>query len=167
MLLPVLSHAGIHQIKFNHLTNYENPNSELRTPKSEIAAARSRSSKCCWSSPSSASWRRWSFPRWWAAASRRARRPRTPTFTRHQNRARRLRGGQWFLSQEPAGFDPAAEQRQELARAVSGQACRWIRGAILTFITFPGKHNPNGFDLFSVGPDGKAGTDDDIGNWTK
>jgi general secretion pathway protein G len=32
---------------------------------------------------------------------------------------------------------------------------------------FPGGHNPNGFDLYSVGPDGKAGTDDDIGNWSK
>jgi general secretion pathway protein G len=29
----------------------------------------------------------------------------------------------------------------------------------------PGKHNPNGYDLFTTGPDGKAGTDDDIGNW--
>ena len=33
--------------------------------------------------------------------------------------------------------------------------------------TYPGRHNPSGYDLFSVGPDGKAGTDDDIGNWTK
>jgi general secretion pathway protein G len=33
--------------------------------------------------------------------------------------------------------------------------------------TYPGRHNPNGYDLMSVGPDGKAGTDDDIGNWTK
>ena len=32
---------------------------------------------------------------------------------------------------------------------------------------FPGRHTPNGFDLSSVGPDGKAGTEDDIGNWTK
>ena len=31
----------------------------------------------------------------------------------------------------------------------------------------PGRHNPNGYDLSSVGPDGKAGTDDDIGNWSK
>jgi general secretion pathway protein G len=31
---------------------------------------------------------------------------------------------------------------------------------------FPGRHNPSGFDLYSVGPDGKAGTADDIGNWT-
>ena len=30
---------------------------------------------------------------------------------------------------------------------------------------YPGKHNPNGYDLFSAGPDGKPGTDDDIGNW--
>ena len=32
---------------------------------------------------------------------------------------------------------------------------------------YPGKHNTNGYDLFSAGPDGKAGTDDDIVNWTK
>ncbi len=29
----------------------------------------------------------------------------------------------------------------------------------------PGKHNPNSFDLYSMGPDRKAETDDDIGNW--
>jgi general secretion pathway protein G len=32
---------------------------------------------------------------------------------------------------------------------------------------YPGKHNANGYDLLSAGPDGKEGTDDDIGNWTK
>lgn len=32
---------------------------------------------------------------------------------------------------------------------------------------FPGKHNPTGYDLLSVGPDGNEGTEDDIGNWTK
>ena len=32
---------------------------------------------------------------------------------------------------------------------------------------FPGKHNTSSFDLLSVGPDGKEGTDDDIGNWNK
>ncbi|HTX21330.1 MAG TPA: type II secretion system protein GspG [Candidatus Aquilonibacter sp.] len=31
----------------------------------------------------------------------------------------------------------------------------------------PGTHNTNSYDLFSAGPDGKPGTDDDIGNWTK
>jgi general secretion pathway protein G len=30
---------------------------------------------------------------------------------------------------------------------------------------YPGKHNPSGYDLLSMGPDGKEGTDDDIGNW--
>ena len=32
---------------------------------------------------------------------------------------------------------------------------------------FPGKHNSGSYDLLSVGPDGKEGTDDDVGNWTK
>lgn len=29
----------------------------------------------------------------------------------------------------------------------------------------PGIHNPQSFDVSSAGPDGKAGTSDDIGNW--
>ncbi|MBN1866101.1 type II secretion system major pseudopilin GspG [Candidatus Sumerlaeota bacterium] len=29
----------------------------------------------------------------------------------------------------------------------------------------PGKHNEKGYDVSSAGPDGKPGTDDDIGNW--
>ncbi|MFO0790251.1 MAG: type II secretion system major pseudopilin GspG [Pirellulales bacterium] len=29
----------------------------------------------------------------------------------------------------------------------------------------PGKHNADSFDVWSVGPDGQDGTDDDIGNW--
>ena len=31
---------------------------------------------------------------------------------------------------------------------------------------YPGKHNPTSYDLLSVGPDGKEGTDDDIVSWT-
>ena len=31
---------------------------------------------------------------------------------------------------------------------------------------YPGKHNQNSYDLLSVGPDGKEGSEDDIGNWT-
>ena len=30
-----------------------------------------------------------------------------------------------------------------------------------------GKNNTDGFDFWSSGPDGKSGTDDDIGNWEK
>ncbi|MBZ0258789.1 type II secretion system major pseudopilin GspG [bacterium] len=33
--------------------------------------------------------------------------------------------------------------------------------------TCPGKHNSNGFDLHSTGPDGRTGGDDDVTNWTK
>jgi general secretion pathway protein G len=29
----------------------------------------------------------------------------------------------------------------------------------------PGTHNPDSFDVFSMGPDGLPDTDDDIGNW--
>ena len=29
----------------------------------------------------------------------------------------------------------------------------------------PGLHNSNGYDIWSVGPDGQSGTPDDIGNW--
>ena len=32
---------------------------------------------------------------------------------------------------------------------------------------FPGKHNASSYDLLSVGPDGKEGTDDDVVNWSK
>jgi general secretion pathway protein G len=31
----------------------------------------------------------------------------------------------------------------------------------------PGRHNPKGYDVFSMGPDGVAGTLDDIGNWPR
>ncbi len=31
----------------------------------------------------------------------------------------------------------------------------------------PGKHNADSFDVWSYGPDGQDGTDDDIGNWDK
>ncbi|MCM8757300.1 MAG: type II secretion system major pseudopilin GspG [Candidatus Omnitrophica bacterium] len=30
----------------------------------------------------------------------------------------------------------------------------------------PGDHNPNGYDLFSFGPDGREGGNDDIDNWS-
>ena len=30
----------------------------------------------------------------------------------------------------------------------------------------PGMHNPNSFDLYTIGKDRKPGTDDDVGNWT-
>jgi len=83
----------------------------------------------------------------------------------HQNRARRVRGGQRLLSQEPTGPAPAAARRQKLARTLPGQNAQdpWTNPYLYSY---PGKHNQNSYDLYSVGPDGKEGTDDDIGNWT-
>jgi general secretion pathway protein G len=31
----------------------------------------------------------------------------------------------------------------------------------------PGKHNPDRYDIYSMGPDGQPDTDDDIGNWKR
>jgi general secretion pathway protein G len=31
----------------------------------------------------------------------------------------------------------------------------------------PGRHNASSYDLYSTGPDGRDGTEDDIGNWQK
>ncbi len=30
---------------------------------------------------------------------------------------------------------------------------------------YPGRKNSDSYDVYSMGPDGKAGTEDDIGNW--
>ncbi len=30
----------------------------------------------------------------------------------------------------------------------------------------PGKHNPDGYDVYSMGEDGQDGADDNIGNWS-
>jgi general secretion pathway protein G len=32
---------------------------------------------------------------------------------------------------------------------------------------YPGKNNPNGYDLLSIGPDGRLGGEDDITNWQR
>lgn len=32
---------------------------------------------------------------------------------------------------------------------------------------YPGEHNKYGYDLYSSGPDGQAGTNDDVVNWEK
>jgi general secretion pathway protein G len=31
--------------------------------------------------------------------------------------------------------------------------------------TYPGQHNTTGYDIFSAGPDGVEGNEDDVGNW--
>lgn len=32
---------------------------------------------------------------------------------------------------------------------------------------YPGKHNPSGYDILSMGPDGRTGGGDDITNWSQ
>jgi len=34
------------------------------------------------------------------------------------------------------------------------------------FYSCPGRMNPDTYDIWSAGPDGQSGTDDDIGNWS-
>lgn len=35
------------------------------------------------------------------------------------------------------------------------------------YYAYPGSHSVDSYDLWSAGPDGVSGTEDDIGNWTK
>jgi hypothetical protein len=55
---------------------------------------------------------------------------------------------------------------QQTGMVLISEKFRLIRGHKY-FYECPGKHNPDSYDLFSAGPDGRIGTDDDIGNWTK
>lgn len=69
------------------------------------------------------------------------------------------------------------EGLQALITAPSAKADRWrgpyIEGNKLPLdpwsqpymYRYPGVHNKDGYDLWSMGPDQKDGTDDDIGNW--
>jgi general secretion pathway protein G len=69
------------------------------------------------------------------------------------------------------------EGLQALITAPQGKADRWrgpyIEGNSIPLdpwkqpyqYRYPGVHNKDGYDLWSIGPDGKDQTDDDIGNW--
>lgn len=74
------------------------------------------------------------------------------------------------------GYYPAgADGLQELVES-SGDSEDW-KGPYLKkgipedpwgqayFYQYPGTQNPNGYDLYSAGPDGREGGDDDITNW--
>lgn len=78
------------------------------------------------------------------------------------------------------GSYPSTEEGlQALLAAPSGKEDRWGSAPYIkdesvlkdsygnTYrYAYPGTHNTNGYDLWSVGPDGQDGTPDDIGNWT-
>lgn len=75
------------------------------------------------------------------------------------------------------GFYPATSQGLSALVVQPNDADKW-RGPYLSkevlpqdpwkndyVYEFPGKHHTNGFDLYSPGPDKRAGTDDDVTNW--
>ena len=74
-------------------------------------------------------------------------------------------------------FPTTEEGLQALITAPQGKADRWrgpyIEGNSIPLdpwkqpyqYRFPGVRNKDGYDLWSIGPDGKDQTDDDIGNW--
>lgn len=62
-------------------------------------------------------------------------------------------------------------------RPTSGTADKWagpyLEGGIPSdpwghpyVYRYPGQHNTSGFDLFSMGPDGREGGNDDVDNWS-
>lgn len=76
------------------------------------------------------------------------------------------------------GFYPAGSDGLEMLMDQPDEAPNW-RGPYLKkpvgldpwknpyMYECPGKHNTNGYDLWSVGPDGRDGGGDDIGNWVE
>ncbi len=76
-------------------------------------------------------------------------------------------------------FPSTEEGLQALITPPANKADRW-RGPYLDpakipvdpwgepyHYAYPGTHNKDGYDMWSSGPDGQSGTDDDIGNWDK
>ena len=64
------------------------------------------------------------------------------------------------LVEKPAGLPESAKWRQYLDES-RVPLDPWDRSFIYRY---PGTVNEGGYDLLSAGPDGKEGTDDDIGN---
>jgi len=75
--------------------------------------------------------------------------------------------GQWpeelkDLVQEPADPDTADKWTTPYLTHASGIADPW--GNAYAYAC-PGRHNPDTYDLWSLGEDGISGTGDDITNW--
>lgn len=66
------------------------------------------------------------------------------------------------LSQKPADEDEAARWNGPYIKDASDIADAW--GQPLKYLS-PGEANTTSYDLWSVGPDGRGGTEDDITNW--
>ena len=68
------------------------------------------------------------------------------------------------LVERPQDDEKAARWRGPYITDLSNLKDAW--GRDLNY-RFPGEVNEDRYDLWSNGPDGEEGTDDDIGNWTK
>jgi general secretion pathway protein G len=64
------------------------------------------------------------------------------------------------LVTKPSGDPPPPNWRQPYLDRVSKDP--WKRDYVYKY---PGVHNPNKYDVYSIGADGIDGTADDIGNW--
>jgi general secretion pathway protein G len=66
------------------------------------------------------------------------------------------------LIRQPSGLEewkgPYLEREQQLPKDPWGNPYQY---------RCPGNNNPNSYDLYSRGPDGQEGGDDDIGNWSQ
>jgi general secretion pathway protein G len=64
-----------------------------------------------------------------------------------------------YLKNRPAGADAESWRGPYLKRKPSDP---WGMAYIYKA---PGEHNPDSYDLFSIGKDGQSGTADDVTNW--
>lgn len=76
--------------------------------------------------------------------------------------------GQWpeelkYLIQKPSDDDVAKKWTGPYLKDMSGLKDPWDNDFMYQA---PGQRNENGVDLWSKGPDGRDGTDDDITNWS-
>lgn len=69
--------------------------------------------------------------------------------------------GMKALVDEPSGAKASSWKGPYIKRGIPNDP--WGNQYIYTI---PGKHNTYGFDLYSYGPDGQDGGDDDIDNWS-
>ena len=73
-------------------------------------------------------------------------------------------GGLKLLLEKPSNEKLAAKWAGPYLPKASALKDPWDNEFIYEF---PGKYNTNGYDMSSAGPDGIAGNEDDITNWSK
>ena len=111
----------------------------------------------------------------------------TPKFTKRSEQAR-ITAAKVQISQFEVALDTfqidvgryptTAEGLRALVEKPAGNAEGWLEPYLKRDIPtdrwsneyvyrYPGQYNQDGYDLYSLGPDGKQGGDDDITNWSQ